>query len=108
MDDYPPYPPELDTADWQAAFNEAEVDPACVSEVLAMAEGENDGDNWVGVFRTKGGAFLYVTAGCDYTGWDCQASGSHETRRTLEQLVRECCTDDDRRRLGLQLGTDVV
>lgn len=41
-----------------------------VAEVIAVADGENDGENWLGVFRLRDGRFAFVTAGCDYTGWD--------------------------------------
>ena len=40
-----------------------------VQEVLASAEGENDGDSWIALFRLKDGRFAFLSAGCDYTGW---------------------------------------
>lgn len=43
--------------------------PTDVAEVIASVDGENDGDEWVGVFRLHDGRFVTVTAGCDYTGW---------------------------------------
>lgn len=53
----------------------------------------------VGIYSLKDGRFLYVSGWCDTTGWDCQSGASGEVRDTLEQLIRECCTDDDRKRL---------
>jgi len=41
-----------------------------VVEVIAAVNGNNDGPDWVGVFRMKDGRFLAATGGCDYTGWD--------------------------------------
>lgn len=41
-----------------------------VAEIIAMAEGENDGAEWVGVFRLNDGRFAVLRAGCDYTGWE--------------------------------------
>jgi hypothetical protein len=92
--------------DWDEAFKYADFDREDVAEVLATEDGENDSDNWVGVFLLKDGRYAYLTAGCDYTGWDCQASGNSETRATLAEIIRECMTDDDRRRLNMPLPED--
>ena len=71
---------------WEAAFEVAcrgsispaipgsEVDcstftPKDVESVLAMSEGENDGQSWVGAFGLKDGRFVMVSAWCDYSGW---------------------------------------
>lgn len=43
---------------------------ADVAEIIAAVNGENDGQDWVGVFLLKDGRFLLATGGCDYTGWD--------------------------------------
>jgi hypothetical protein len=40
-----------------------------VEHVVATAEGEGDGESWVGIFRLRDGRYAYVTAWCDYTGW---------------------------------------
>jgi hypothetical protein len=42
---------------------------ADVAEVIATANGENDGASWVGAFRLRDGRFAFVEASCDYTGW---------------------------------------
>lgn len=85
-------PALLDDYDWREVFGEgtggncdkSRVD-ACppgapvdltpptladVAEVIAAANGENDGADWVGVFRLRDGRYLLATGGCDYTGWD--------------------------------------
>jgi len=41
-----------------------------VAEILSAVNGENDGDEWIGVFRMRDGRYLAAVAGCDYTGWD--------------------------------------
>lgn len=41
-----------------------------VAEIVAMSEGENDGDEWLIAGRLEDGRFFYIEAGCDYTGWD--------------------------------------
>jgi hypothetical protein len=89
---------------WQHAFNEAvngqcldtynpETDErnfgpvANVAEVYAASEGENDGAIWICVCRMDDGRFAVMRAGCDYTGWDCQASGTMEYFGSLELAV---------------------
>jgi hypothetical protein len=96
-------PKRIRDDDWKQAFGFAPFTREEVSEVIAAEDGENDGDNWVGIFRLKDGRIGYLTAGCDYTGWDCQADGHGDTRRTLVEVVRELCEDDDRRRLKIAL-----
>mgnify|MGYP005999294605 CR=1 FL=1 len=41
-----------------------------VVEIIAAANGENDGDEWLGVFRMRDGRLLAACGSCDYTGWD--------------------------------------
>lgn len=41
-----------------------------VTEIFAAVNGENDGDEWIGVFRLCDGRFLVAAGSCDYTGWD--------------------------------------
>lgn len=93
--------------DWHHAFTAAHtymgVDRDDVVEVLGISEGEHDEADWVGIFRLKDGRILYVSAGCDYTGWDCQSSGVADWRDNLDDVIRELCTDDDRKRLGIEL-----
>ena len=90
----PSYPLEsLNNYDWMCAFEYAgEVGPGYgknsvtsvlgsiaktdpftrkdVVEILYMREGENDGPDWLGLFRLRDGRYAYLKAGCDYTGWD--------------------------------------
>ena len=40
-----------------------------VAYVISCQEGENDGPDWVALVALKDGAFAFVSAGCDYTGW---------------------------------------
>lgn len=89
--------------DWFQAFAYAPegIERENVAEVLHAAEGERDADNWVLVARLKNGLFLYLSAGCDSTGWDCRSGGIGETRETLDAIIRECVTDDDARRLNI-------
>jgi hypothetical protein len=50
----------------QGEWNEGNID-----RVLAVWEGENDGDDWRWVIRLLDGRHLLLRGGCDYTGWDC-------------------------------------
>lgn len=71
---------------WDSAFQVAQrdrVEPAIpgdsvslasfstddVESIIAMREGENDGDSWIGAFGLKDGRFVFVSAWCDYSGW---------------------------------------
>jgi len=84
----------LDTYDWEEAFKYASptvcqrghnhgpqaviVDDNVSTDsytredvmfILALEEGENDGDTWIGVFQLKDGRYVSLRAWCDYTGW---------------------------------------
>ena len=69
---------------------------ADVVEILAFRDGENDEKNWIGVFRVADGRFVYVDAGCDFTGWDCRASNSLTVAADLRSLVVMGMTDEAR------------
>lgn len=73
-----------------------------IKKVIASAEGENDGEDWVGVFLLKDGRYLMAYGGCDYTGWDCRASNQMEVAKTLDDLVRFGLSDRHRDRLGFK------
>jgi hypothetical protein len=120
---------ELDTYDWEEAFgyagkeegtcaywqgrdpvktikfcnivSEEPFDREDVEEIVAMDEGENDGSNWIGVFKLKDGRYATIDAGCDYTGWDCQAGGIAEVAGTLEEVIQYGLDDGQRKRLKL-------
>lgn len=41
-----------------------------VAHVIAYDEGENDGPNWIIAGKLDDGRYFFLSAGCDYTGWD--------------------------------------
>ena len=109
-----------DNYDWQHAFYEAangdcksydEIGPIQhVEEVIACDEGENDGAEWIAIVKlvpetslhkniTENGPFAIIVAGCDYTGWDCQASGYIEYHESLEVALTDL-TPEQASRLG--------
>lgn len=126
--------PELNDYDWAAAFayagepngygspdvilaapwlDEGRVEPAPftredVQRVIYMQAGENDAADWLGVFELKDGRFATLSAGCDYTGWDCQAGGRARVASTLDILVRFGLTDGERDRLGIAHPTEAI
>ena len=61
--------------DWEEALKVANRDSKTdvregdLTEIIAVSEGENDGPDWLAVARHKDGRYVYVRAGCDYTGW---------------------------------------
>ena len=107
--------------DWREAFGCAGSDPTSVDRdvvrvlgergvprpfgrsdvafVAAVAEGQNDGPNWVCVGKLLRGEWFVVAAGCDYTGWGCQQSGQATLSRDLDAIVRLGLGDDERERL---------
>lgn len=95
----------LNEYDWREAMEYCDWITSDVAEIIAMDEGENEGANWIMVVRLKDGRFGFLSAGCDYTGWDCRAGGNSDTRNTLDDLIRWGMGQDDRARLGLALNT---
>jgi hypothetical protein len=71
-----------------------------VTDVIASSEGENDERNWIGIFAADG-VFLFLSAGCDYTGWGCRDWGSSEWHEDLTTLKELITSTEDRERLGL-------
>ena len=61
--------------------------PEDIEEVLAVWEGERDGDDWRWVVRLKGDLFAFIQGGCDYTGWDCQSWATSEIKATPEEAA---------------------
>lgn len=103
--------------DWRCAWNEAQRRSYSsdaplpddvqhsIDEVLAFAAGENDESQWLCLFSTSipGQEFGIMRAGCDYTGWDCQAWGEIHYTSTWDTMRRLELTDEERQRLGVSL-----
>ena len=94
--------------DWRHAFHEAQHGddgdgPSAlddVVEIIAAIEGENDGADWLAIVRLSDGRYAKMFAGCDYTGWDCQAAGNIEFYTTREELLSpNTLTAAERKRL---------
>jgi hypothetical protein len=78
-----------------------------VAEVIALAEGENDGNQWLAFGRLTDDRYFFLSAGCDYTGWDCIGTYGRcfvaMTRAPLESMQM---THEERSRLGLSLPSE--
>lgn len=89
-----------DYSDWRYAAECAGLNTAEVEEVIASADGENDGESWIALLRLSGGRVAFMTAWCDYTGWGCQDGGEVTTHTSLQHLCQMVLSEDDRQRLG--------
>lgn len=74
-----------------------------VAQIIAAVNGENDEDDWLGLFLLKDGRYLVASGGCDYTGWDCQAGNSLVVAPTLQDAIRFGLGESERARLGFEL-----
>jgi hypothetical protein len=108
--------PELDTYDWRNAFSyAANPEPAAptiqvncatiyvdeVEKIKFMRLGANDERNWWLVGQVKDGRWFSLDAGCDYTGWDCQAWGKCWVANTEEEILQFGITNEQRLEFGL-------
>ena len=105
----------LNDYDWQEAFEYAARADLCegakcsnsgftredVVKILHIDEGENDGNYWIIVGELSDGRYFYLEAGCDYTGWDCQASGSAWVSDNYTNLLQFGVTQNSMDRFGL-------
>ena len=99
--------PELNDGewgDWTEAFAYADgFTREDVVEIIALDEGQNDGDSWLLYGKLADGNYFFLSAWCDYTGWDCQAGGDSTMSHSKEDLERFSMSDKDRERLHIAL-----
>ena len=58
-----------------------------IENVLAVWEGENDGDDWRWILSMKNGKYMFLQGGCDYTGWDCESDAWSIETETPEEAI---------------------
>ena|SRR3990167_9313840 len=75
--------------DWQDAMKYAKFEFAEIAEVIDAREGEPDGKDWQLLVKLKTGKFGWLRAGCDYSGWDCQAGGDSGIADSQEEALRQ-------------------
>ena len=95
-----------DDYDWKEAFGFADFSMDDVEKVLHHDPGHNDGDPWIMAGVLKDGRYFFLSAWCDYTGWDCQSGGHSNTTDTEESLYKYLLGEEERRRFGLKLLSD--
>jgi hypothetical protein len=54
-------------------YNEQPFGVDDIKQVLAVWDGEHDGDHYRWILEMKDGRYMYLNGWCDYTGWDCQS-----------------------------------
>lgn len=59
-----------------------EFDLAAIEQVLAVREGERDGEFWYWVLRLRDGRYAALSGWCDYTGWDCRSGAESSLHAT--------------------------
>jgi len=74
-----------------------------IKEILHIEDGMNDEEDWIAVFSLKDGRYVYVEAGCDYTGWDCQAGGRSWISKELNSLLLFGLGDKERIRFKIDI-----
>lgn len=84
-----------------AKVDSGPISRAMVVEIIAAVNGENDVKDWIGVFLLLDGRILIAEGGCDYTGWDCQASNSLCVAGSLEDAIRYGLNPEQQKRLGV-------
>ncbi len=107
-----------DSGDWQNCIhgyklprsvvgNTCELTPFTrndVKRIVGLVDGCNDEEDWVGVFELLDGRYAFLKAGCDYTGWDCQAGGDAYVATNIDHLVQFGMDEYSRARLGFGYG----
>lgn len=79
-----------------APFNRRDI-----RHIIGISDGENDGADWIAVFLLWDGRYVFVSAGCDRTGWDCQSGMRAFVSDRLHTLAQFGMSPDERIRLGL-------
>lgn len=74
-----------------------------VKEILGISEGERDERSWIIYGLLKDGRWFFAEGGCDYTGWDCQASNSGSVAASREEIERYGMGNEERERFGIVL-----
>ena len=114
---------ELDDYDWAEVFGEgsggnctAIIPNRCpgdtitssgtfsredVAIIMGMSEGERDERSWIVWGQLKDGRWFKAAGGCDYTGWDCQASNCGDVASSQDDIIRFGMTPEERERFGV-------
>jgi hypothetical protein len=72
-----------------------------VALISGLSEGERDGRDWIIYGQLKDDRWFVARAGCDYTGWDCQAWNSGSVAASEHDIIWFGLDPDERERFGL-------
>jgi hypothetical protein len=105
---------ELNEYGWEEAFGYASdpepVPPGAkvsreafgcedVARIIAHDAGDNDGPDWIAAVELNDGRFAFLSAWCDYTGWDCQSGGRAYVAATEADLWQFAISEEEAARL---------
>lgn len=79
-----------------------------VKLLIACDAGDRDGPDWIALMLLKDGRFAFLSAGCDYTGWDCRSWGNAFVAESLERLWQYGVDEKARARLADKFENAVV
>jgi len=83
--------------------NDVKLNVEEIEGSVAFVCGHNDEDEWIWVFKMKGGEYSLLSGGCDYTGWDCRSSASIEFGKTAKALINTISDESKKQSLLDQL-----
>ncbi len=64
--------------------------PRNIADYYWIQEGENDGEAWQCLCKLKNGCYVFYSASCDYTGFDCQGGMIMFISKNKERVFYEC------------------
>jgi len=77
----------LPTEGMKTVFEDPGNFPHNIQVYLFGREGENDVSDWDLLCLLDNGNYAYYTAGCDYTGFDCQGSVDFYFSQCLKSMI---------------------
>jgi hypothetical protein len=83
---------------WEYGFAEAGLSATDVLVIRGLSWSRGDyAEQDLHCYGTlKDGRWFILSAGCDTTGWDCQAGGEYRTADSYDDLVRLQMTSEER------------
>lgn len=74
-----------------------------IDRVVAVSEGEGDGDPWQWVILLKDGRYIALEGWCDYTGWDCRSGAENTVHMSAPGAALSFGNKEARQELLLQI-----
>lgn len=74
-----------------------------VQDIYGLDGGVHDEIDWVIYGKLKDGRYFFLKAGCDLTGWDCQADGITVVSDSKEDIERFGLDREARERFNIEL-----